>query len=212
MADEVVEKIKNSVDIVEIIGESVQLSKKGRNWGGLCPFHDEKTPSFFVSPERQSWHCFGCGKGGDVISFVMLKEGLSFPETLDLLAQRAGISLPKRHNAPKEEPDLYSLMEQAITIYRQQLKSEAGAVGEAYLKRRNVSQEDAARFELGWAPSSWSFILDRLRQEHIPMDLIQKSGLVVRGRPWYLRPFPRTRYFPNPQCIGTPDCLWWTDR
>ena len=83
MADEIVAKIKDAVDIVELIGDFVRLERKGRNYSGLCPFHDEKTPSFMVSPERGTWHCFGCGKGGDVFSFVMEKEGLSFPEALE---------------------------------------------------------------------------------------------------------------------------------
>lgn len=87
MADEIVAKIKDAVDIVELVGDSVRLVKKGRNYSGLCPFHDEKTPSFIVSPDRGTWHCFGCGKGGDVFSFVMEKEGLSFPEALEYLGR-----------------------------------------------------------------------------------------------------------------------------
>jgi len=180
MADEIVARIKDAVDIVELIGDSVRLERKGRNYGGLCPFHDEKTPSFMVSPERQTWHCFGCGKGGDVFTFVMEKEGLSFPEALEELARRAGITLPKRRGKP-QTADLYSVMEMAVTFYRDQLKGPAGAAGRGYLARRNMSDADIAAFELGWAPAAWQEMNDALRREGVTQEQLLKCGLVTQS-------------------------------
>ena len=180
MADEIVERVKNAVDIVEVIGDSVRLVKKGRSYGGLCPFHSEKTPSFSVSPERQTWHCFGCGKGGDVFSFVMEKEGFSFPEALEYLARRAGIELPRR-KAPGQTGDLYSVMEAAVSFYQRELNGDAGVVGRGYLKRRNISAADAEQFELGWSPSSWRVLGDELKKEGISQDQLLKCGLVIEG-------------------------------
>ncbi|MDY3868801.1 MAG: DNA primase, partial [Pyramidobacter sp.] len=180
MADEIVERVKNAVDIVEVIGDSVRLVKKGRSYGGLCPFHSEKTPSFSVSPERQTWHCFGCGKGGDVFSFIMEKEGFSFPEALEYLARRAGIDLPRR-KAPGQTGDLYSVMEAAVSFYQRELNGNAGAVGRGYLKRRNISPADAELFELGWSPSSWRVLGDELKKEGISQDQLLKCGLVIEG-------------------------------
>ncbi|NLH95242.1 MAG: DNA primase, partial [Synergistaceae bacterium] len=94
--DEAVREIKERLDIVELVGDAVPLRKVGKNFRGLCPFHAEKTPSFYVSPDRQTFHCYGCGRGGDIFSFVMEKEGLTFPEALETLAERAGVQLAKR--------------------------------------------------------------------------------------------------------------------
>ena len=180
MADEIVEKIKNAVNIVDLIGDSVRLIKKGRNYSGLCPFHDEKTPSFSVSPERQSWHCFGCGKGGDIFSFVMEKEGLSFPEALDYLGRRAGIEIPRKKSI-SQSLDLYSVMERAVEFYQNELKGAAGSVGKGYLERRNMSLSEAAVLELGWSPSSWRVLGDALRKEGVTQEQLIKCGLVIEG-------------------------------
>lgn len=180
MADGIVEKIKDALDIVEIIGESVRLTKKGRNFSGLCPFHNEKTPSFMVSSERQSWHCFGCGKGGDVFSFVMQKEGMSFPEALEYLAHRAGIDLPRGTHS-SVAPDLYSVMEEALAFFRASLKKQSGAIGRGYLARRNITMQDADRFELGWAPGSWRSLIEAMREKGITQSQLLSCGLVVQG-------------------------------
>ncbi len=180
MPDEIVAKIKDAVDIVELIGESVRLERKGRSYAGLCPFHDEKTPSFIVSPDRQSWHCFGCGKGGDVFTFVMEKEGLNFPEALAELARRAGVALPARRGAPRTG-DLYEVMEMAVEFFRSELKGPAGAAGRGYLARRNITMSDAAAFELGWAPAAWRELNDALRRRGVGEDQLLRCGLVTRG-------------------------------
>ena len=116
----VAEEIKQRLDIVSVIGDYVQLSKAGHNFRGLCPFHTEKTPSFFVFPERQTWRCFGCGAGGDLLSFVMKKEGLGFGEALKIMAQKAGVSLPeKKISSPedRETAKLYQINEAASQYY-----------------------------------------------------------------------------------------------
>ncbi len=180
MSDPIVDQIKAALDVVEVIGESVRLTKKGRNYTGLCPFHDEKTPSFMVSQERQSWHCFGCGKGGDLFSFVMLKDGLSFPEALEYLAARAGIDLP-RQGRRHVSKDLFALMEEAVSFYRQELRGPGGAAARAYLERRNVSPEAAAAFELGWAPNAWQSLSDQLKRGGASEASLLKAGLVIQG-------------------------------
>ena len=203
MADEIVAKIKDAVDIVELIGDFVRLERKGRNYSGLCPFHDEKTPSFMVSPERGTWHCFGCGKGGDVFSFVMEKEGLSFPEALEYLARRAGIDLPRRRGR-SQSVDLYSVMEQAAGFFRAELKSAAGAVGKGYLARRNLTMADADRFELGWAPASWRSLNDALRRQGVTQDQLLKCGLVIQGEKGCYDRFRGRVIFPIRNVSGRP--------
>ncbi|MGI6075370.1 MAG: DNA primase [Pyramidobacter sp.] len=203
MSDEIVAKIKDAIDIVELIGDSVRLERKGRNYSGLCPFHDEKTPSFMVSPERGTWHCFGCGKGGDAFSFVMEKEGLSFPEALEYLARRAGIELPRRRGR-SQSVDLYSVMEQAVGFFRTELKSAAGAVGKGYLARRNLTMADADRFELGWAPASWRALNDALRRQGVTQDQLLKCGLVIQGEKGCYDRFRGRVIFPIRNVSGRP--------
>src|SRR5512136_1225778 len=110
-----IDEVKSRIDIVELIGESVKLRRSGRNYAGLCPFHGEKTPSFMVSPERQTWRCFGqCNEGGDVFSFLMKKEGWDFPETLRYLAQRAGVQLEEFHPKTPEEKEEHERLRLAL--------------------------------------------------------------------------------------------------
>ena len=181
MADGTVERVKALVDLVELIGESVQLTRKGKNWWGCCPFHNEKTPSFTVNPERGSWHCFGCGKGGDAFSFVMEKEGATFREALELLAARVGVELPRYEGAKQKKPDLYALMEKAANFFRSQLVGAGGKSAQAYLSRRNVSDEIALTFELGWAPDSWSTLTDALSAQGVSDQDLLRAGLSVQG-------------------------------
>jgi DNA primase len=113
------DEIKNRLDIVEYVGKYVQLKNAGRNFKGLCPFHSEKTPSFIVSPDKQIWHCFGCNEGGDIISFAEKMEGMDFADALRMLADRAGVKLPDKINAPKkaENEKYFAINEEACSFY-----------------------------------------------------------------------------------------------
>ena len=154
MADSTIDEIKRRVDIVDFIGETVQLKRAGKSFKGLCPFHGEKSPSFNVSAERQSWHCFGCGEGGDVFTFVQKREGVGFAEALRTLADRAGVQL-QEHERPdpvkRERVDrLAELLESTALFYRGLLQSNAGADAREYLTGRGVTQESIERFGLGY--------------------------------------------------------------
>nr|HPK07379.1 CHC2 zinc finger domain-containing protein [Aminivibrio sp.] len=149
-----VRRIKERLDIVEVIGDHVRLKKAGANFIGLCPFHEEKTPSFTVSPSRQTFHCFGCGQGGDIFTFVMEKESLGFREALEVLAARAGVTLSASRGGEKRDRSLSDIMEMACSHYRNLLRGPEGEAARAYLGRRNLLPETWERFELGWAPSS----------------------------------------------------------
>jgi len=181
-----VQEVKARLDIVDVIGQYVQLQKAGRSFKAICPFHSERTPSFIVSPERQSWHCFGaCGTGGDVIGFVMRKEGLEFPEALRMLAQRAGVSLPERR-VPREEDRtrerLRAANEAAADWYRQLLLgTEQGRGAREYLERRGIDGPTAEAFCLGYSPSAWEATRERLRQGGFTDAELLAAGLLVEG-------------------------------
>lgn len=178
---DVVRRVKERIDIVDLIGDYVPLKKAGRNYKGLCPFHSEKTPSFSVSQERQSFHCFGCGKGGDAFSFLMEIEGLTFPEALRQLAERAGIDLPRRDERPRGR-SAGDVLEMAEAFYEGLLRAEAGRVGRLYLEKRGLAAEARASFHLGWAPSSWDALTRHLSSRGVPPRLILESGLALEGR------------------------------
>ncbi len=165
MAVGVAAEVKSKLSIVEIVGEAVQLKKAGTTYKGLCPFHGEKTPSFVVTPARESWHCFGCGEGGDVFSFVMKREGLSFPEALKRLAARAGVEVDERtsrEDAHKQK--LRETLEQAIAFYHAVLtQSKTGQPALDYLHGRGFSDETIERFQLGWAPDGWDQMIKMLQ-------------------------------------------------
>ncbi len=195
-----VEEIKARLDIVDLIGQHVQLRKAGRTFKALCPFHSEKLPSFVVSPERQSWHCFGgCGTGGDIISFVMRKEGLEFKEALAMLAERAGVRLQERRRSSQEEQRLGRLKaanEAAAEWHKRRLWSVDGGRVRDYLERRGVDREAADMFTLGYSPPGWQLLRDYLVERGFNDSELVAAGLLVepdsRGRAGE-RPYDRFR-------------------
>jgi DNA primase len=180
----VVDEVKQRLDIVDVVGQYVQLQKAGRNYKAVCPFHSERTPSFFVSPERQSWHCFGaCGTGGDIFSFVMKKENLEFGEALRLLAERAGVTLVERRPEEEAERDkLREANEAAARFYHRVLvSSEAGHKARRYLEERGLDLEAMQGFQLGYSPSGWDGLSQHLREHGHRDEELVAAGLAVEG-------------------------------
>jgi DNA primase len=174
----VVDRVRDATDIVEVIGSFVELRKAGANLKGLCPFHSEKTPSFIVSPSKQLYHCFGCGRGGNVFTFLIEHEKLSFAEALERLAQRAGIELPKSSGPAGESERIYAALEFARDFFAKALASRVGEGARSYLARRGVSDQTAGTFSLGYAPDEWSALLDRASKA-FPIDILERAGLVI---------------------------------
>jgi DNA primase len=180
-----IDEIKARIDIVDLVSETVKLRRTGKNYSGLCPFHSEKTPSFIVSPDRGTWRCFGqCAEGGDVISFVMKKEGWDFAESLRYLAGKAGIELqpftPRQAVEKEEHDNLRLLLEEALTFYRHQLLNSApGKEALTYLReKRNLHDDTIETWGLGYAPLSWTAVFDHLTKiGHTPAELAE-AGLV----------------------------------
>ncbi len=189
-----VDEVKSRLNIVDIIGKRVTLKKAGRNFKGLCPFHNEKTPSFMVSPERGTYHCFGCGKGGDVLSFVMEYEHVDFPEALEQLAEKAGVTLTRRIEATPEgklKTKLYEVNHLASEFYHYLLTKHAlGANARAYLAKRGVSDKAIKTFMLGYSANSWDGLLKFLKKKGYDEATMEKAGLIIRstkGRGFYDR-------------------------
>lgn len=184
--DTTITKIRQAADIVEIVSESVPLRKAGKDFSGLCPFHAEKTPSFSVSPEKQLFYCFGCGEGGDVFHYVMRREGLSFADTLRLLARRYGIEIEDRTMTP-EEKEKARRRERMRWIHREaadwfrRLLLDAQEAEEArrYLARRGLGPEVCETFGLGFAPDAWSRLLDHLSSRGVPAEDVERAGLAL---------------------------------
>jgi DNA primase len=173
------ERVRAVSDVVEVIGQYVTLKRAGRSWKGLCPFHQEKTPSFTVSPERQTFHCFGCGAGGDVFRFVQEVERLTFPEALRLLAGRAGIPLPRLAAGEGMGGKLTELCEEAAALYRRSLLDPGlGGAARALLRARGIGEEVEERFGLGFAPPGWDFLTGRL-EKRFGAALLLQAGLAV---------------------------------
>ena len=181
-----IEEIKSKVDIVEIIGRYVNLKQSGSSYKGLCPFHQEKTPSFFVSPERQFFKCFGCGESGDVISFLMKIEGWSFYETLKYLADMTGVKLENIPIDPdsKFKEKLFYLNKVASHFYHYLLtKHKLGQFGRDYLVERQISQKTAKDFYLGYAPAGWDSLSRYLKKKGLDLDLAVRAGLIIKSNP-----------------------------
>ena len=182
MSSDDVREIKSRLDIVEIVGDYLPLRKNGRTHWGLCPFHNEKTPSFSVSQERQTFHCFGCGKGGDIFTFIMEAEHVEFREALEILAERSGVTLQNMHSVlAVDSAGHKNIQLLALDFFRKSLSERTGEAARAYLNRRSISTEECARFEIGWAPSSWDALKRFLEAQGYTQGQITESGLIAQG-------------------------------
>ena len=184
--EEKVSEIKNAADIVDIVSEAVLLKKAGKNHLGLCPFHSEKTPSFTVSPDKQIFYCFGCGTGGNVFSFLMKQEGLTFPEAVRALGKRYGIDIPERPLSPEqkrkisEREHLFDINRRAMEFFHQSLSTGgAGQAARSYLKKRGITQQTIDDFKLGYARDGWDNLLNFFSKKRVSPVLLEKSGLVL---------------------------------
>jgi len=173
-------EVRERVDIVDLIGRHVGLKKAGRTWKGLCPFHGEKTPSFIVSPDRGTYHCFGCGEGGNVFGFLMKHDGLSFPEAVRQLAAEVGIEIPEVGGGPERSvlDEIYRANKLARAFYQAELCSARGAEARAYLLRRGLGDADVARYGIGFAPDSWEALGGALRKEKVAPEAAERAGLL----------------------------------
>jgi DNA primase len=177
-----IDELLARTDIVELISARVPLKKVGRNFVARCPFHDEKTPSFTVSPDKQFYHCFGCGASGSAIRFLMEYEHLSFPEAVEALAAHCGLQMPQERNFQAAEDAkrrhqqqaLYQLNQEVAAFYARQLKGPSGRAAVAYLRRRGVDEKTAGRYGLGYAPAGWETL-----SQHFKDELLEQAGLVI---------------------------------
>lgn len=183
--EDLVEEIRSKNDVVDVIGSYVRLQKKGNSYMGLCPFHSEKTPSFSVSRNKQMYHCFGCGVGGNVITFVMEYENYSFVEALKMLAERVGVELPEAEFSPEEKKQasiksrLLEIHKVAAKYYFYQLKSERGKMAYDYLKNRQISDETIVKFGLGYSNKTSNDLYLYLKNLGYEDDILKMSGLVT---------------------------------
>jgi DNA primase len=172
-----IEQIKDRLNILDVVGGYVKLTKSGKHWKGKSPFTSEKTPSFFVSPERGMYYCFSSGKGGDIFTFIQELEGVDFRGSLTLLAERAGVELtPERPEDRTLRETLYALLEEATQFFETKLQSVPEAL--AYLTSRGVTPQTRAKWRIGFAPNEWRALLEYLKTKGYSVDLMQKAGLV----------------------------------
>lgn len=179
--EEKIEEIRLSSNIVDVIGEYVSLKRAGSSYKGLCPFHNEKTPSFTVDEKKQLFHCFGCGAGGDVVSFIMQKEGLAYPEALKYLAQKAGIRIDYT-NSPANNPKnkiLYEINKEIMMYYYKNLLTSKEAIG--YLKKRGLNSKVVNTFMLGFAKNSWDDLLNFINYMGYDKEDMEEIGLIKKS-------------------------------
>ncbi|WOD11829.1 DNA primase [Pseudomonas sp. NyZ704] len=186
-----IDDLLGRTDILEVVGSRLKLKKTGKNFSALCPFHNEKSPSFSVSPDKQFYYCFGCGAGGNALSFVMDFERLDFPQAVEELARHAGVDVPREEQrpgsrreprAPRQDSALYALLEQAAAYYRQQLRHHAQkrrAVD--YLKQRGLTGQIAKLYDIGFAPPGWDNLMNHLSKDSTEVKALIEAGLVVEN-------------------------------
>ncbi|MEW6075993.1 MAG: DNA primase [Candidatus Omnitrophota bacterium] len=182
--DYIVETVLSRVNIVEVISEFIPLKRAGRNFRALCPFHQEKTPSFMVSTDKQIYHCFGCGAGGNVFNFLMQFERVEFPEAVEALAKKAGIAIPENLSFAAKEPSgvtvqLQKASEAAASFYENNLSIPLGSHAREYLLKRGIPQEAIKAFRIGFAAEKWDALITHLRNKGVNLSLMEKAGLVV---------------------------------
>ena len=183
--DESVREVRERAPILEVVSQYITLKKSGANHQGCCPFHGEKSPSFNVNPARGIFHCFGCGAGGNVVTFVMKMEGLNFPQAIKHLAKQVGVEIPERELSTQEKRKLdekeqfYLITEIAAAFYRRTLESaEEGASGRSYLAQRGVDDQTAATYRLGFAPAGWDSLAKHLQKKGVELAKAEKLGLL----------------------------------
>jgi len=185
-SEDVIGRVRDSVDIVDLISGYVTLKKTGKNFVGLCPFHSEKTPSFSVNPDKQIFHCFGCGVGGNAFKFIELQEGLNFPEAVRRLAARGGVALPDTRDrggdrkSEDEKPALLKIISEATDFFRNELAGPGGNAARAYFAKRGLSETVQNDFSLGYARPEWDGLLRHLKHKGHSPDRIEKAGLIVK--------------------------------
>jgi DNA primase len=183
---EIIDQVRQASSIVEIASQYTTLKRRGRKWVGLCPFHTEKTPSFTIDEEKQLYHCFGCGVGGDVFSLVMERENLTFPEALKSLAERYRVPLPAQQRVRPEilklEEKLFKVNELALAYFRKNLTGTTeGRKGLDYLKKRGLTDETIQTLKIGYALNSWTALIDFFQSKEVPVSLLEKGGLALPG-------------------------------
>lgn len=199
-SDEIIEDIINSNNIVDVVSQYVTLKRSGRNFLGLCPFHKEKTPSFSVSPDKQIFHCFGCGVGGNVVHFVSKVENLNFKESLEFLADKAGIQLPtvdtgedgKRHELKEK---VYKINEEVALLYHETLYKPIAKPAQEYVKKRNLDNKTLKSFKIGYAPNG-NFLYKFLKDKGFKDEEILESTLVKKYKDVYIDSFKNRLMFP----------------
>ncbi len=177
-----IEELLTRTDIVEVIEKRIELRRAGSEFQACCPFHEEKTPSFTVSPSKQFYHCFGCGAHGSAIGFLMQYEGLEFVDTIEELARSAGLEVPRTGATPERKPrnDLYQILEKAATFFQNQMRENDAAIN--YLKSRGLSGEICRDFGVGFAPASWDALQNHLGSDDKALKLMQRAGLLSQGK------------------------------
>ncbi|OGZ11810.1 MAG: hypothetical protein A3D67_02160 [Candidatus Lloydbacteria bacterium RIFCSPHIGHO2_02_FULL_51_22] len=175
-----VEQIKDRLNIADVIGAYITLERAGKNFRARCPFHNERTPSFFVSPERGTFHCFGCSKGGDIFEFTKEFEGVDFYGALKLLAVKAGVELERTDPRLRDEREyLFGILDEAAAFYARTLLASPSA--REYLKKRGLSEESIRMWRLGYAPSSWQTLFSFFSEKKVSPEMLVKAGLVIRA-------------------------------
>jgi DNA primase len=180
----VIDDVKQKLDIIDIIGQHITLTKSGRTFRGLCPFHGEKHPSFYVYPEQQSWHCFGCNTGGDVFSFIMKKQGIDFSEALRELAQKAGVVIPSKFEPGAESEErqkLYQINQAAALYFQSMLNSPAGEKARNYVEKRGFKDETVKNFQLGYSLNSWEELKKYLTEKGYSEKEMLDAGLIIEA-------------------------------
>lgn len=187
ISPDTVQQILQAADVVDVVGDFVSLKKRGANMIACCPFHNEKTPSFYVSPAKQIYKCFGCGKAGDPVRFIMDIEGIGYPEALKWLAKKYGIEVAEKEytneelQAQSEKESLYIVLEFASKFYKQQLwESETGqAIGLSYYKERGFNHKTIQGFDLGYSPDAWDVFTKHALKQGFSLDILEKAGLTI---------------------------------